>query len=161
MNEVTDTPQAIAQNVTLTHPVSPVSAPTKKRRRKLLLILLVVCIIVLAGVAYMFNVSQKPLPETQQKATQTAQPLFLTIEHPKNEDTAINGEVLVSGKTLPHTTVLIYTDVDDASVESDDLGLFESTILLESGSNTVNVTAYSESGEEKTVTLTVSPDSEI
>src|SRR3990167_8962873 len=158
MNEVTDTSQATPQNVSSDQPVSPVSAPTKKRRRKLLLILLV-CIIVLAGVAYMFNVSQKPLPETQQKATQIAQPLFLTIEHPKNEDTAINGELLVAGKTLPYATVLIYTDTDETSVESYEQGAFEGTVLLGEEDSSVAITAFAENGDEKAVTLTVLPQS--
>ncbi|MDP3941847.1 MAG: hypothetical protein Q8Q49_06085 [bacterium] len=149
MPEVAVPPQTTQQN-------TPPPVPIGKRKGKRLLLLLVVCLIVLAG-AIVLNVFQKPLPKNE--PTQTVQSLFLNIDHPKDQDSAINGELLVSGKTLPHATVLIFTDSDDTSVESDDQGAFEGTVLLGSGESVVRVTAYDGNGNEKTQTLSVSPES--
>src|SRR4030042_5685650 len=55
-------------------------------------------------------------------------PLFLKLDSLSGSTTAVNDEVLISGTTLPNTTVVIYSDTDASSLESDQKGYFEGTV---------------------------------
>ncbi|OGG04887.1 hypothetical protein A2Z33_06315 [Candidatus Gottesmanbacteria bacterium RBG_16_52_11] len=72
--------------------------------------------------------------------------------------TAVNGEILVSGRTLPNATVLIYTDADETSIESSGDGQFESTVIVGENGGLVRVTAFSDAGEETSETISVAPE---
>ena len=63
--------------------------------------------------------------------------------------------MLVKGQTLPNSTVVIYSNTDETDVESDASGNFEGTTLLATGSNSLVVTAFSDTGEEKSVSLDI------
>jgi len=83
------------------------------------------------------------------------QDLTLSLTSPDQGALAVNNEMLIKGKTLPNTLVVLFTDGDEETVESNAMGEFESTLLLEPGINTLSVTAFSEDGQEKNVTLDV------
>ena len=91
----------------------------------------------------------------------TSTPFFLNIYSPSNEINAVNGEVLISGKTLPNTTVLIYSDSDEASLESDADGKFEGTLLVNETGGLIKVTAFGDNGEEKSKTILLGQPNEI
>lgn len=155
--------QAPATPPPATPPSQPASsnaqAPQKKGMLKPLLIVFAVLLVVLAGVLYWFVFRSAPAPQSTETSMQEAPKLFLSLTHPTGEETAVNGELLVSGKTIPHATVIIFSDSDDASVESDDQGMFEGTVVMGSGDSVVKVTAYDASGNEESQTLSVAPES--
>jgi len=145
-------------------PVPSVSLPPRPKVRLPFLIVLGVATVISGSViAYtQFGLFQtaKPTPPPQPiavapAATSTPQPLFLTLTSPKSGELAVNEEMLVKGQTLPNSTVVIYSNTDETDVESDASGNFEGTTLLATGSNSLVVTAFSDTGEEKSVSLDI------
>lgn len=136
-------------------PTTPAPEPTKKSSALIPLLILLVLTLVGAGWYILKNRNAPPesAPVTMNEPKKT--PLFLTITSPQGEATAVNGEILVSGKTLPGTTVVIYTDTDDTSLESDAQGNFESSVVVGTKGGLVRITAYGDS-EEKSETLNIS-----
>lgn len=67
----------------------------------------------------------------------------------------VNGELLVTGTTLPNTPVSVYSDIDDSSVQSDASGHFETTVALDEGGGAIKISAYSPTGEENSQTIEV------
>lgn len=102
-----------------------------------------------------------PTPVTKPASSPSPPPLTLELISPADGELSVNREILVTGKTLANTTVVIFTENDETSVESDQSGSFEGTIALADGINSLIVTAYGEAGEEKTVTLDLVYDSEV
>lgn len=86
-------------------------------------------------------------PNTNQK-----EELFLSLDQ-TNLAQAVNGEVLISGKTLPNTSVILVSDIDDEALESNAQGVFEGTVLTSKEAKTIKVTAYGEDGKEESVVL--------
>jgi len=84
----------------------------------------------------------------------------LKLTSPTSGEQAVDGEIIVSGQTLPNTTVLVYTESDQTSVESDSSGLFETTITLGKGSNALTVTAFGDNGDESSQSIDVVYDSQ-
>jgi hypothetical protein len=147
-------------------PAAVESAPTSekpKAKSPLLPILLgVLVLLAIAGIGAYFFLTRKPVkPKTDiqlpipVQPSATPVPLFLTLSSPTAATKAINGEILVSGTTLPLTTVMIVTDSDETSLESDSDGLFESSVLIGEKGGLLKVTVYSSAGEEKSETLSI------
>jgi hypothetical protein len=128
-------------------------------------IVFIVLLVLLGGgflLAQQMQTKSVPAPTVALPSPQViAQPLTLTLNSPKAGELAVNNEILVTGKTLPNTTVTVFTETDEAVVESDAAGNFETTMKLTSGINSLNVSAFSDSGEEKTVSMDVVYDSQI
>ncbi len=82
-------------------------------------------------------------------------PLFLALDSPKTQTTVVNGELLVKGRTLPKTTVFIYSDTDETSLLSDSKGNFEGTVVVGEQGGLVRITAFSDNGEELSKTVEV------
>ncbi|HJZ05653.1 hypothetical protein A2634_05290 [Candidatus Amesbacteria bacterium RIFCSPHIGHO2_01_FULL_48_32] len=106
----------------------------------------------------------KPSPQPQLAQvippSPTPEALFLKLTSPTSGEQAVDGEIIVSGQTLPNTTVLVYTESDQTSVESDSSGLFETTITLGKGSNALTVTAFGDNGDESSQSIDVVYDSQ-
>jgi hypothetical protein len=148
-----------------TQPVAPQPAtasqtPSTKSGSKSKLIIIIVAVLLLAGAAgggywYYMNMS-KTEPVVQATPTPTiVQPLTLELESP-TDGTIVEGSTLtVTGKTLPNTTVVFYTETAEGSAQSDASGNFSGTITLTNGINSLVVTAFGEDGEEKTVSVDV------
>lgn len=83
-------------------------------------------------------------------------PLFLSVDSLNGSLTSVDDEILVSGKTLPNTPVIAYSDADEFALESDTEGNFQDSLLLSNANGLVRVTAYGEDGEEKTLTFNLS-----
>ncbi|TSC88121.1 MAG: Uncharacterized protein G01um101416_144 [Microgenomates group bacterium Gr01-1014_16] len=155
-------------------PVPPEPAPTPppvvlvppsrpKVRMPFLIVLGVATVVSGAVIAYTqlgALQSAKPAPTPVPLAVVRPSPsptpvetFFLTLTSPKSDELAVNEEVLVKGQTAPNINVVILSETDEVAVESDDSGNFEGTILLAEGTNSIVVTAYSDTGEEKSVSL--------
>lgn len=142
------------ESVTDDQPLTPDAADKPKPQQNKFIIVLVVLIALIAGIAgLILNRSSDTSPATTIKPEIT--PLFLSLTSPKDLAGAVEGEVLVSGKTLPDTTVAIYSDMDDSTVVSDADGMFESTVVVGESGGLIRVSAFSDSGEEKTETILV------
>lgn len=88
-------------------------------------------------------------------------PLTLTLESPVDEQLFIGEELLVKGKTLPNIPVVVFTDTDTNSTESDEKGSFETTIVLAGGINSLTVSAFADNGEEKSLALNLVYDDQV
>jgi hypothetical protein len=97
--------------------------------------------------------------ETQQE--KPAPELTLSLESPSDGVLSVNNEVVVRGTTTPGSTVTIVTESDDAIVEPDVYGIFETTVKLLPGINSLMVTAYASDGQEQSTTLTIIHDTEV
>lgn len=138
-------------------PPVPVAEHTKKKLPFVPVVLLLTAILLASfGIAY--YISGKTVPVREQaddpQEVTTQEELFLALD--STESTTVDGELLVRGRTLPDTTVVVYTNEDEESLESDATGAFETTVLV-SEEDSVTVTAYSEDGEEQSQTFAVSP----
>lgn len=134
-------------------PSTPPAAPEpKKRHTPVLVYALLVLVIVEAGASYAL-IRQWTTPAPQQLTIPAPAPFVLALNSPKGETTAVDGEIVVNGTTLPDTAIVIYSDVDQTSLESGADGKFESTILVNPTGDTVTVTAYKDTGEEKSETV--------
>ncbi|EKD85482.1 MAG: hypothetical protein ACD_38C00014G0001 [uncultured bacterium] len=81
--------------------------------------------------------------------------MTLTLTSPTDNELAVNQEISVKGQTLPKSTVVVYTENDESSLEADATGRFETTIGLVDGINQLVVTVFADDGQEKTVTTDV------
>ena len=150
MDEVSVSPQ----------PLPPPPAPdippqvTPPKRNILPYVVLGLILVTLVGLGAVLWIRKSAQPPATSQLAQVVShtpaplPLFLELTSPKSDELAVGEEIIVSGRTLPNITVLIYTDTDQTSLESDANGQFESTVSLDEGSNTLTVTAFADNGDE-------------
>jgi hypothetical protein len=143
--------------------IEPVITPTSKGKPKLLGIALLTLLVLAGGAAaFMFAKPQSPVATPEPIATlPTPQPLFLTVANLEEPMPAADGELLVKGTTLPNTTVLIFSDVDQTAVDADRQGNFEETVMIPDEDAVVRLVAYGENGEEISSTFAVSEDADV
>lgn len=162
-----DQDNPVGQAATEVEPASPQGADKPNGQKKLfgkqtyIVAAILLLIVLITSVIYFF--SSGFLPSSAPVASPVAsapRELTLNLMSPSDQELAVNGEVLVKGSTLPNTTVMMFTESDESSVESDAEGFFESTLLLDEGINTLVVTAFAQDGQEKTVVVDVVFDSE-
>jgi len=122
------------------------------RPQKGLAPILILVVIVVVGLALGFFFYKDKIQQF------FAKPLTLSLESPQEGSLIVDGNVSVKGETLPGAVVVFYTDEDQNSVEADANGNFQGDISLVYGINTLVVTAFSEDGQEKTVTADVVND---
>lgn len=146
-------------------PAPTVSVPAHPKVRLPFLIVLGIAVVASGAViAYtrlgLFQKVTVPAPQPIVMApaatsTPAPQPLFLTLTSPKSGDLAVNEELLIKGQTLPNITVVIYSDSDETDIESDASGNFEGTVLLATGTNSLVITAFADTGEEASLNLDI------
>src|SRR3989344_2842237 len=159
MNEVTaSTANLQSEN----GPQFSVTPPPKKLSPIFLIILGILVSLGAAAFIWLrpFSYQQPATPIVASSPSPSAKPLTLELTSPSDGTLSINQEILVTGKTLPNTTVVFYTDTDENSIESDVSGMFESTVTLTQGINTLTVTAFGEDGTEKSQTMDLVYDTE-
>lgn len=81
--------------------------------------------------------------------------VFLSLQSPSDRQIIKGKNLLVEGKTLPKSTVVIFTENNVNSIESDSNGNFKESIELSSGLNKLTVSAFTPNGEEKKVALDI------
>lgn len=138
------------------------TVPVKKNYIPLIAVGAMLVILLISGLVFL---SLKPKPEVTQpviipQVKTESKPLTLQLTSPGEGDLAVNDEILVKGTTLPNSTVVIYTETDQTSVQSSTSGDFESTVKLTSGINSVNVSAFADDGQEKSMSINVVYDAQ-
>jgi len=141
----------------VTQPVT--EQPTKHFFKPLIMLAVLIILAVSGGAVYYITSAKSPksgkMTDIVGTPTLTPVPIFLTLNSPIDGDSALNGEILVSGKTLPGATIAIYTANDEVLVDVNEEGAFEETIILEPGASTLTVTAFDTNGEEKSVSVDI------
>lgn len=119
-----------------------------------ILVLVIIIVIVSLGAYFVLqgntntNTSLGEVPVNQRNLT-------LTLDSPNQNTKAYDDEILIRGKTLPNTTVVLFNETDEEILQSDARGNFKGTLLLSQGKNLLTVTAFSDTGEEKSLNLEV------
>lgn len=139
-------------------PVAPSLPPLEpKHTRSAAPAIVAVLIVLLAAVgvgAYFLQPKKQALqPSPVTEVTPT--PFFLQVQSPNGETGIVAGEILVAGQTFPNTPLSIYSDIDDAAVQSDGSGHFETTVMVGEDGGAVRVIAYNVNGEETSATIDV------
>jgi len=153
---------SIASNAKLENNQQFSAAPPPKKFSPFLLIVLGILVSLAAGIFIWFRpffAQQPPIAQVTDPSPVT-QALILELTSPVDGTLSVNQEILVMGKTLPNTTVMLFTETDEDSVVSDANGRFESTITLAEGINSLTVTVFGEDGTEKSQTMDLVYDSE-
>lgn len=88
-------------------------------------------------------------------------PLGLMLESPSADTVVTEGTVTVRGKTLPGSSVALFTENSENFVESDTEGKFDGEIELSGGVNTLTVTVFSKEGEEKSLVYNLVYDDQV
>lgn len=114
--------------------------------------------------------STKTKPEIKEKIvssitpkTQTPTPtptakiekLFLAINEPQNETVVTKATIEIKGKTNPENSVIVSSNLEDATVNPNSSGDFSVAIALENGINMITIRALSPKGEETSETRIV------
>lgn len=133
--------------------------PQKQKSKYLPIVFFVLILLVVGFASYAF-IQKFQTKEEAPPLSQESQALTLSLLSPANGDQVVDDELLVRGNTLPNATVVIFTDSDETSVDSDENGYFEGTVLLSEGQNTLTVTAFSDDGQEKSVSVNVTREEE-
>lgn len=118
-----------------------------------------------AGVAFFLYQSTKKIPETEKQFAQDVSPtpikkknmdsFPLTIDAPKDGSVAEHKTITVAGKTDPHATVIISTELEDDVATPTTDGSFTTTVNLADGENQITITAIGEDGRETSVVRVV------
>ncbi len=153
--EKTVKPQSDTLKDTATPAFSTV--PVKKNNTPLIAAVALVVILLAGGLVFLALKSKPEViePLTIPEVKTEIKPLTLQLVSPSDGELAVNDEILVKGTTLPNSTVVIYTESDQTSIQSSSSGDFESTVKLTSGINSVNVSAFTDDGQEKSLSIGV------
>ncbi len=116
-------------------------------------------LVLLASLSF-YLISKTPLEKSSLSET-LKPPLFLSLESPKEKTRVLGDKITVSGKTLPFLAVVFYTENGQGSAESDAKGQFEDVLTLGKDPNNLTVTAFSDQGEEKTVTFNLASKNQV
>lgn len=102
---------------------------------------------------------QKEETKTEQTASPTpksdASLSSLIITQPENGSVVPENKVIIKGAAAPNSTVVILTESSDFVTQADKDGGFEQEVELEGGPNEIAITAYDDSGNETSQTLTL------
>ena len=108
-----------------------------------------------AGTYWYFNLRDSDQPQIPQASPSPTVAFSLVVDSPSDQTVVEDNRLTVSGMTAPNTAVTIFTESDESIVQSDTSGKFEGIITLTMGINNLVVSAFSDSGEEKTVVMDV------
>jgi hypothetical protein len=133
-------------------PTTPTVTPTP-RSRVFLWTLLFLLVCALAELGFVLTHSS----ESTYVLPTVTRPFFLAVDTSAGTVLSVNDQILITGRTFPNSTIALYSDTDDAIVESDGQGKFEGSVTVGVSGGTVGITAYGPAGEEitKTVAYTI------
>ena len=66
----------------------------------------------------------------------------LTVDSPGDKSSTSSATTLVSGKTAPGATLVIFANSDEKIASADATGNFSASVKLEEGENEISVTAF-------------------
>lgn len=116
------------------------------------LIAILICSVIVLSVISVLNNNKLAQPSV---VKQRQSPVFLSLQSPSDNQIITGKKFIVKGKTLPKSTVVIFTENNVNSIESDSNGNFRESIELSSGLNKLTVSAFTPNGEEKKVALDI------
>jgi len=91
-----------------------------------------------------FSQINKPVPTSKP----IEYPNKLAVDSPQSETIEAQEELLVSGKAVPNTTILIVGETSETVTEANEKGMFAGKISLTEGKNTIDVTNYAQNNTE-------------
>lgn len=128
------------------------------RKPKIILLLIAVTLFIVNTIIEIAVITRKDSLTSTITQAAISKSWGIKILSPKNQALIENNILTVQGVAAPNATIVLYTDNDQASVDSDTAGNFQSNINLVPGINTLTITAINEKGVEKSVTLEVIND---
>lgn len=118
-----------------------------------------ILVVGLAAIFFFYYLLYKTGPQAswQVGSPVTTKPISFNLEITSPDDNLLTFEksVVTSGKTSPHSPVIISTDTADFSQETDNAGEFSKVINLDKGLNHLTITAFDQLGNLKKATRTV------
>jgi len=138
-----------------------------KQERVILAFIAVLIGLLVAGLAFYFYQSTKTLPGSNQiilnapTPTPTPRPtVYISLNKPNDEIIVTNKTLIISGKTNPNATIIIYTSSDQEAIQPSAQGDFSTTLILDSGENLIKLMSILPSGETTTIQRTVTYSTE-
>lgn len=122
------------------------------------ILILVVSLIFLAGLYYLLNFyNQSAKLSSFQAGPVTRPPATLTLElsSPEENFLTFDPKILVSGKTLPYSQVLVSSNFNDFVTESKSDGRFSADFDLKEGINEITVAVFDKTGDQRAQNRTV------
>jgi hypothetical protein len=126
--------------------------------------------LIAAGVAFYLYQMTKTIPPSKNQTISVKSEIsptptlntenFLTIENPKDESVFDTKKITISGKTMPNTTIIVSTEINDQVVNPAANGNFTLDTTIDNGTNLIQITAIFPNGEEKKMTRTVTYSTE-
>lgn len=119
-----------------------------------------------ASLGYYLYQGTKVLPIEKQKtvsianAPSPAPSVPLSLDEPKDENVYTTRIIKVSGKTNPDAIIVVLTDTDQDVLAPAKDGSFSTTVTIDAGENTIQVTAVGKNGDSNTVNRTVTYSTE-
>lgn len=85
---------------------------------------------------------------------------FITIDSPTDEAVIDKKSVVINGKTVGDTIVVISTQSGDQVVKASSSGNFSATQTIDTGTNLIYITAFFPDGIEKMIVRTITSSTE-
>jgi|WetSurMetagenome_2_1015567.scaffolds.fasta_scaffold00385_27 hypothetical protein len=133
-----------------------------KKEKLILSVIAVVFGLLVAGCGLYFFRAAKTNPNANTKTisftspTPTSPPsISLKLNQPKDEEVVSSKSLVVSGKTQGNAIVVIVTDSSQDVVTPSSDGEFSTTVDLDEGQNTLEITAIAPNGESVSDKMTV------
>ena len=121
--------------------------------------ILILSLIFLGGLYYILNIqyqkSQKPYSSLGGPVTSLPKSLRIDLDQPDDDLLIYSQSIIVSGKTLPNTEVLIFTDASDLVIRSDANGNFSTILKLDEGVNRITAVVFDVRGDSRSTERTV------
>jgi|SRR5581483_5454191 len=128
--------------------------------------------LIVAFVVFYFYQSSKIIPNPKSNLTSASnanrinptptpdKTFYLTVESPSDESVVSNKTIEITGRANPNSTIVSITPTDQQVVSPTQTGTFSISTTIGDGANIVEVTAISPSGEEKSVSETITYSTE-
>ena len=118
-------------------------------------IILIFGFISIAGLYYFLYLQDAPKPIPKGPVTELPKSLILSLDQPGDNQLSYDSSIVISGKTLPQISVLIFTETQDQMIKSSGSGDFSTVIKLDEGVNLITVASVYSTGESKSDSRTV------
>ena len=86
--------------------------------------------------------------------------VYITLNQSGDETVVDNKTFVISGKTNPNATIIVYTDSGQSAMQPSSQGDFSTTLTLENGENLIKLMSILPGGETTTLQRTVTYSTE-
>ena len=120
------------------------------------LTLLSLALIFFAGLYYVLYPERfSPQDASYNPVTKEPVSLFLEISSPEDDILVSDPSLVISGTTSPNLAVIISNNQTDTALQSGKNGDFSKVFTLSPGPNTIEINAFDEEGNSKSITKSV------